>query len=111
MANLYAFMALTKPGDTIIAPPASIGGHVTHHDSGCAGLYGLRIAEAPIDADGYTLDLDELRKLTQDLHPKVITVGGSLNLWPHDVAVVRAIADEVGAKVLFDAAQIGRAHV
>jgi hypothetical protein len=43
MANLYAFMATCKPGDTIIAPPAAIGGHVTHHAPGCAGLYGLRI--------------------------------------------------------------------
>jgi glycine hydroxymethyltransferase len=48
MANLYAFMATCKPGDTIIAPPASIGGHVTHHAPGCAGLYGLRILPAPV---------------------------------------------------------------
>ena len=38
MANLYGFMALTKPGDAIIVPPASIGGHVTHHGAGCADL-------------------------------------------------------------------------
>jgi glycine hydroxymethyltransferase len=37
MANLYAFMATCRPGDTIIAPPGAIGGHVTHHDAGCAG--------------------------------------------------------------------------
>ena len=37
IANLYAFMALTKAGDHIIAPPASIGGHVTHHSDGCTG--------------------------------------------------------------------------
>ncbi|MGB3280870.1 MAG: aminotransferase class I/II-fold pyridoxal phosphate-dependent enzyme, partial [Pseudorhodobacter sp.] len=36
--------------------------------------------------------------------PKLITIGGSLNLFPHPVAEVRAIADAVGAKVLFDAA-------
>ena len=41
IANLYAFMTTCKPGDTIIAPPATIGGHVTHHAAGCAGLYGL----------------------------------------------------------------------
>jgi glycine hydroxymethyltransferase len=41
LANLYGFMALAKPGDSIIAPPGSIGGHVTHHSAGCAGLYGL----------------------------------------------------------------------
>ncbi|MCU9847380.1 aminotransferase class I/II-fold pyridoxal phosphate-dependent enzyme [Defluviimonas sp. WL0024] len=104
MANLYGFMALTKPGDAIIAPPASVGGHVTHHGAGCAGLYGLVTHAAPVDADGYTLDLDGLRALARQVKPKLITVGGSLNLFEHPVAEVRAIADEVGAKVMFDAA-------
>ncbi len=104
IANLYGFMATCKPSDTIIAPPASIGGHVTHHVAGCAGLYGLRTVEAPVNADGYTVDLDQLRALTLAERPKLITIGGSLNLFEHPVAEIRAIADEVGAKVMFDAA-------
>ena len=104
LSNLYGFMALTRPGDTIIAPPATIGGHVTHHADGCAGLYGLRTLNAPVDADGYSLDLTGLRDMAQAHRPKLITVGGSLNLFPHPVAAIREIADEVGAKVLFDAA-------
>jgi len=104
LANLYGFMALAKPGDTIIAPPASIGGHVNHHADGCAGLYGLVTHPAPVDADGYTVDLEALRALAMKVRPKIITVGGSLNLFPHPVPQIRAIADEVGAKVLFDAA-------
>ena len=104
LANLYGFMALTKPGDTIIAPPGTIGGHVTHHLAGCAGLYGLITHNAPINADGYTIDLDGLRTLAHRVGPKLITVGGSLNLFPHPVAEIRAIADTVGAHVLFDAA-------
>ncbi|MCT4610836.1 MAG: aminotransferase class I/II-fold pyridoxal phosphate-dependent enzyme [Pelagimonas sp.] len=104
MANLYGFMACCLPGDTIIAPPASIGGHVTHHLAGCAGLFGLRIIEAPISADGYSVDLDGLRALAKAHHPKLITIGGSLNLFEHPVRKIRAIADEVDAKVMFDAA-------
>lgn len=104
LANLYAFMATTRPGDTIIAPPAAIGGHVTHHQRGCAGLYGLDIHAAPIDADGYTVDLEALRAQALALRPKLITIGQSLNLFPHPIAQIRAIADEVGAYVLFDAA-------
>ncbi|MDF1720875.1 MAG: aminotransferase class I/II-fold pyridoxal phosphate-dependent enzyme [Minwuia sp.] len=104
IANLFAFMATCKPGDTIIAPPATIGGHVTHHLTGSAGLYGLQTVPAPVDADGYTIDVAALRKVAEDVRPKLITVGGSLNLFEHPVADVRAIADSVGAKVLHDAA-------
>lgn len=104
LSNLYAFMAICNPGDAIIAPPASIGGHVTHHDGGCAGLYGLQIHEAPVNADGFTVDIDALRKQVKEVKPKLITIGGSLNLFPHPVREIREIADEVGAKVLFDAA-------
>ena len=106
IANLYAFMATTEPHDTIIAPPASIGGHVTHHKGGSAGLYRLNTISAPVDQTCYTIDIDALRKLAHEVKPKLITVGGSLNLFHHPIAQVRAIADEVGAKVLFDAAHL-----
>ncbi len=103
LANLYGFMALAKPGDSIIAPPGTIGGHVTHHKAGCAGLYGLTTHAAPSTPMAYP-DLAALHDLAHAVRPKVITVGGSLNLFPHPVAEVRKIADQVGAKVLFDAA-------
>ena len=104
IANLYAFMALCQPGDDIIVPPASIGGHVTHHQAGCAGLFGLNIHHAPVLADGYTVDVDGLAKLAQQVHPKLITIGGSLNLAPHPVQQIAEIAKGVGARTLFDAA-------
>ena len=104
LANLYAFMALAQPGDAIVAPPASIGGHVTHHSDGCAGLYGLRTHPAPVLADGYTVDVAALAEMVKAVRPQVVTLGGSLNLYPHPVREVRALANEVGAKVLFDAA-------
>ncbi|MGF1593205.1 MAG: serine hydroxymethyltransferase [Kiloniellaceae bacterium] len=106
LANLYAFMATCRPGDAIVAPPAALGGHVTHHAAGCAGLYGLITHPAPVDADGYTVDLEALRSLAKQVRPKLITLGGSLNLFPHPVAAVREIADAVGAKLLFDAAHL-----
>jgi glycine hydroxymethyltransferase len=106
MANLYAFMATTQPGDVIIAPPASIGGHITHHAPGAAGLYGLDIHPAPVDAAAYSVDVAKLREQALALRPKLITIGCSLNLFPHPIREIRAIADEVGAKVLFDAAHL-----
>jgi glycine hydroxymethyltransferase len=106
LANLYVFMATCKPGDAIIAPPPAIGGHVTHHGAGAAGLYGVVTHAAPVDAERYTVDLDGLRRLARQVRPKLITIGGSLNLAPHPVRDIRAIADEVGAFVLFDAAHL-----
>lgn len=104
MANLFAFMALCQPGDSVIVPPAEIGGHVTHHEDGAAGLFGLTVYEAPVNAEDYTVDLAGLAELAQAVEPRLITIGGSLNLLPHPVAEIRAIADRIGAKLLFDAA-------
>ena len=104
LANLYAFMATCRPGDSIIVPPATVGGHITHRGPGAAGLYGLDIHECPIDARRFTIDVDGLAELAQRVRPSLITMGASLNLLPHPVKEVRAIADTVGAAVLFDAA-------
>ncbi|WP_169568221.1 serine hydroxymethyltransferase [Sneathiella limimaris] len=104
LANLYAFMATCKPGDTIIVPPPAVGGHVTHHEAGAAGLYGLTIKAAPVASDGYTVDAAKLEEMAREIKPRLITIGGSLNLTPHPVAEIRKIADEVGADLLFDAA-------
>ena len=106
MANLMVFMATASAGDTIIVPPASIAGHVTHHRPGAAGLYGLEIHEAPIDPDHYTVDVEALGALAERVRAKVITIGSSLNLHHHDVAGIRGVADAVGAVVMFDAAHL-----
>jgi len=106
LANLYVFMATCQSGDTIIAPPAQIGGHVTHHKGGAAGWFGLKTVPAPVNVDGYTVDVDALKALAQETRPKLITLGGSLNLFEHPVTKVRDIADSVGAKLLFDAAHL-----
>ncbi|HZC73874.1 MAG TPA: aminotransferase class I/II-fold pyridoxal phosphate-dependent enzyme [Jatrophihabitans sp.] len=106
LANMYAFMATCRPGDVIIAPPPSIGGHVTHHADGAAGLYGVTTVPAPVDLERYTVDVPALAELAQQVRPRLITIGGSLNLYPHPVAQIREIADAVGARVLFDAAHL-----
>jgi glycine hydroxymethyltransferase len=106
LANLYLYAAATKPGDAVIVPPAAIGGHITHHRPGAAGIYGVESHPAPIDAATYSVDVDKLRAQARAVRPKVIAIGGSLNLFPHPIADIRAIADEIGAKVLFDAAHL-----
>jgi glycine hydroxymethyltransferase len=106
LANLYAYMACVRPGDTIMALPEEAGGHVTHHRAGAAGLHGLSVHRIPWDADGMTVDLPALQRDARRLVPRLIILGASLVLRPYPVAEVRRIADEVGAYVMFDAAHV-----
>ncbi len=106
LANLYAYMATTNPGDSIMAFSEAAAGHVTHHTAGAAGLYKLNIHEVPYDAANMTVDLEALRKQVEANQPKLIIVGGSMCLFPYPIAEVRSIADEVGAYVMFDAAHM-----
>ena len=106
LANLYAFMACSRPGDRIMAFADTAAGHVTHHQAGAAGLYGLEIHEVPFDAAQMSIDLDGLRREAERLRPRMILVAGSMCLFPYPVAAVREIADSVGAYVMYDAAHM-----
>ncbi|MEM7288213.1 MAG: aminotransferase class I/II-fold pyridoxal phosphate-dependent enzyme, partial [Actinomycetota bacterium] len=104
MANLYAFMATCRPGDRIIVPPPSIGGHVTHHRAGAAGLYGLDVHVGAADPETFSYDLAALADQAEAVKPALITIGTSLNLREHPVRAISDIARSVGASLLFDAA-------
>lgn len=106
LANLYGFMATTRPGDTILAFPAEAAGHVTHHREGAAGLYGLDIHPVPYDAARMNIDLDGLERAALRLKPKLIVIAGSMCLYPFPVAAVRKIAERVGAWLMYDAAHM-----
>ncbi len=106
LANLYAFMALAKPGDTLLALPTSAAGHATHRETGAAGLYGLRIVDIPWDAARMEVDLAGLAEVARRERPRIILLGASLVLFPYPVRAARAIADEVGATLMYDAAHV-----
>jgi glycine hydroxymethyltransferase len=106
IGNLYCFMATCAPGDAIVVPPPTIAGHVTHQLRGAAGLYGLEIHHAPVDRDRYTVDVGRLEALVATVQPKLVTIGGSLNLFPHPVREVAAIAHAHGALLMYDAAHV-----
>jgi len=106
LANLYAYLATCEPGDTIFAFPSAFAGHVTHHAAGAAGLYRLRVLDMPMDAARMTVDLDALREAARRERPRLLIVGGSMCLYPYPVREVRAIADEVGAWLMYDAAHM-----
>ncbi|WP_181702932.1 serine hydroxymethyltransferase [Chthonobacter albigriseus] len=103
-ANQAVFLALAKPGDTILGLDLASGGHLTHgakpNMSGKwfnAVAYGVR----PQD---HRIDMDQLRALAHEHKPKIIIAGGSgySRIW--DFAGFRAVADEVGAYLLVDMA-------
>ncbi|MDQ6660593.1 MAG: aminotransferase class I/II-fold pyridoxal phosphate-dependent enzyme, partial [Chloroflexota bacterium] len=106
LANLYAYMACTKPGDRIMALPASAAGHITHHAEGAAGLYGLEVHPIPFDGTRMEVNLPELERDAKRLRPKLIILGASLALIPYPVRETRKLADELGAYLMFDAAHL-----
>ena len=56
--------------------------------------------------DGFTVDVERLAELAHEVRPALITLGGSLNPFPHPVAAVKEVAASVGAPLLFDAAHV-----
>ena len=106
LANMYAFMALAQPGDPVMVIPESAGGHATHHARGAAGLHGLVVHEIPFDPETMNVDLEGLAQRACEIRPRIIVVGASLVLFPYDLMGVRRVADDVGARVIFDAAHL-----
>jgi glycine hydroxymethyltransferase len=107
IANLYAYLAITRPGDRIMALSDAAAGHVTHHAAGAAGLAHLEVHEIPFDADRMDVDLEGAAAVAASIRPTLVIVAGSMCLFPYDVRGLRRIADDVGATLLYDAAHMG----
>jgi glycine hydroxymethyltransferase len=106
MANMAVLNSLTEPGDVIFSLSTSVGGHISHQRVGAAGYRRLDIHKIPYDTQNWEIELDELRREVEAHPPKLIIVGASLILFPYPVREIRAIADEVGAWLLYDAAHV-----
>ena len=103
-ANQAVFLALLKPGDTIMGMSLAAGGHLTHgappNESGKwfnAIQYGVR-------KDTALIDYDEVEKLALENKPKLIIAGGSSYPRIIDFKKFKEIADKVGALFLVDMA-------
>jgi glycine hydroxymethyltransferase len=105
-ANASAYMAVIKPGDTILGLDLAHGGHLTHgHKMSFSGkLY--RTTFYHVSKDTELVDYDEMEAVAEREKPKVLIGGGSAypRLW--DFARMRQIADKVGATYVFDMAHI-----
>ena len=105
-ANMAAYFALIKPGDTILSLELSHGGHLTHgHPLSFSGsLY--NIVPYGVNRDTEVFDYDEIRKIALEVKPQLILTGASAYPRAIDFEAFRKIADEVGAKFMVDMAHI-----
>jgi glycine hydroxymethyltransferase len=105
-ANLAAYMALLEPGDTVLGLRLDQGGHLTHGSPVNASGRLYNFVSYGVTPSDERIDLDQVRDLALEHRPKLIVTGATAYPRIIDPAPFRAIADEVGALFMFDAAHI-----
>ena len=105
-ANMAAYFALIRPGDTVLGMNLAHGGHLTHgHPLNFSGqLY--NVVPYGVRRDDQRIDYDNLERLAREHTPRMIMVGASAYPRFIDFARIRAIAEEVGAFTVTDMAHI-----
>lgn len=104
-ANMAVFLAMLKPGDTVMGMNLDHGGHLTHGSPvNFSGLY-FHIVPYGVDDQGY-IDYEELEKIAKEARPKLIVAGASAYARAIDFKRFREIADQVGAYLMVDMAHI-----
>jgi glycine hydroxymethyltransferase len=103
-ANMAAYAAVVQPGDTVLGLNLAHGGHLSHgHPLNFSGKT-YRIVPYGVTRETETIDYDDLEKLAEKEHPKLIIGGGSAYPRIIDFVRMRQIADKVGAIYLVDMA-------
>ena len=103
-ANMEAYGAVLKPGDTILGLNLAHGGHLTHgHHLNFSGKT-YKIVPYGVRKDTETIDYDELEQIAERERPKLIVGGGSAYARIIDFTRMRQIADKVGALLMVDMA-------
>lgn len=105
-ANTAAYLALIKPGDTALGLRLDQGGHITHGLPVSLSGQFYNFISYGLNPETETIDLDQIRDLAKKHKPKLIVAGATCYPLIIDPTPFREIADEVGAKLMFDAAHI-----
>jgi glycine hydroxymethyltransferase len=103
-ANLAAYAAFTKPGDTVLAMDLKQGGHLTHGSKVNFSGQWFSPVSYTVRAEDELIDYDQVRDLARTHRPKMIIAGATAYPRLIDFKAFREIADEVGAKLMVDAA-------
>ena len=114
-ANQAVFLALCKPGDTILGMSLAAGGHLTHGAAPNLSGKWFNAVQYGVRKEDARIDMDEVARLAEEHKPTLIVAGGSAYPRVIDFARFREIADSVGAFLLVDMAHFaglvaGRAH-
>lgn len=106
-ANMAVYLALLKPGDTILGMDLSHGGHLTHGSkASISGKY-FNACFYGVDPETETIDYEKAMQVAGECRPKLIIAGASAYPRFIDFKKMREIADEVGAYLMVDMAHIG----
>ena len=106
-ANVAVYLALLKPGDTILGMDLSHGGHLTHGSkASISGKY-FNACFYGVDPQTETIDYEKAMQTAGECKPKLIIAGASAYSRIIDFKKMREIADEVGAYLMVDMAHIG----
>ena len=103
-ANGAVFLALLKPGDTILGMGIDQGGHLTHGAPPAQSGKWFNAVAYGVDKDSGYIDYEQLKQLAQECKPKLIIAGGSAYSRIIDFKKFREVADSVGAYLLVDMA-------
>lgn len=105
-ANMCAYQALLQPGDKVLGLSLDHGGHLTHGSPVNASGKLYDFVPYKVTPGDERIDMDQVRDLALEHRPRMIVAGTTSYPRRLDPAPFKAIADEVGAYFLFDAAHI-----
>jgi glycine hydroxymethyltransferase len=103
-ANIAAYGAFVKPGETVLAMSLPHGGHLTHGSKVNFSGKWFEVVSYGVREDTETIDYDEVRSIALQHKPRMIIAGATAYPRLIDFAAFRQIADEVGAILMVDAA-------
>jgi glycine hydroxymethyltransferase len=105
-ANMAVYMGLLEPGDTVLGLRLDQGGHLTHGSPVNASGRLYHFVSYGVTPSDERIDLDQVRDLALEHHPKLIVTGATAYPRIIDPEPFREIADEAGALFMFDAAHV-----
>jgi len=105
-ANLAVYLAVLKPGDTVLGMNLAHGGHLTHGNPANASGLLYNFVAYGVDDQTFTIDYEELRKAAFKHRPRLIVAGASAYPRTIDFEKIARIANDVGALFMVDMAHI-----